>query len=255
LAARLFRTVVQETTKQHRLFRTVVQETTNKSVRQGPSKRGQAEMNPVLKQKQMEHSTRVKLSIAACALVMAASTADAGANINPAPQATQVEAEVLTKIRAYCIRSWQNAGIARQEWEDCTQDVFQRLLENLDASEVKVAITNRDSTERRELNRSIWATAQRRRRAVRHSSIVDDNAQETAIDPWPERMQALDQVRSAISDPEANLNGTQKEIVNRWSQGESIAAIASTLELSAARVSDEKYKAISKIRKYLGVTA
>jgi RNA polymerase sigma factor (sigma-70 family) len=204
--------------------------------------------------KQIEHSTRVKLSIAACALVMAASAADATTDLHRVSQTAQVDSAALTKIRAYCIRSWQNAGIARQDWEDCTQDVFQRLLKNLNPHEVNFAIAERDSTERRELNRSIWATAQRRRRAVRHACLVEDDAGETPSDPWPERMQALEEVRSAVTAAEANLNVTQQEIVNRWSNGESIATIASTLNLSAARVSDEKYKALSKLRKYLGVT-
>lgn len=208
-------------------------------------------MNHGLKPK--EHSARVKLSLAACALVMAASAADADMKL--VEPTGQVEAAVLTKIRAYCIRSWQNAGIQRQDWEDCTQDVFFRVLSNLTPSEIKIAITDREATERRELNRAIWATAQRWRRAVRHSSIVDDDARATTDDPWPERMQAVEQVHEAVVSEAANLSGTQQEIVDRWSNGESIATIAATLKMSPARVSDEKYNALQKLRTYLGVNA
>jgi DNA-directed RNA polymerase specialized sigma24 family protein len=203
--------------------------------------------------KTLEHSARMKLSLAACALVMAASTADADQATSEQPN--QVEAAVLTKIRAYCIRSWQNAGVQRQDWDDCTQDVFSRVLTNLTASQVKIAITDRDATERRELNRAIWATAQRWRRAVRHSSIVDDDARAVSSDPWPERMEAVAKVREAVVSEEANLSDTQQEIVDRWSHGESIASIASSLKLSPARVSDEKYKALQKLRTCLEVNA
>lgn len=207
-------------------------------------------------QKQMDRSARAKFSIAACALVMAASAADARQDTSHAPaasQTAQVEAAALTKIRAYCIRSWQNAGINRQDWDDCTQDVFSRVLESLSSTEVETAIAERDSIERRELNRAIWATAQRSRRAVRHAELADEFARDASADPWPERKQTIDQVLAAVAAPAANLSGTQQEIVGRWSNGESIAAIATTLELSPARVSDEKYKALLKLRSFLGV--
>jgi hypothetical protein len=48
------------------------------------------------------------------------------------------------------------------------------------------------------------------------------------------------------------LSSTQREIVSRWSDGESIAE---SLKLSPARISDEKYKAIQKLRQHFGTDA
>lgn len=63
-------------------------------------------------------------------------------------------------------------------------------------------------------------------------------------------MESLAQVRNAVDGDEARLSPTQREIVARWSDGESISAIAESLKLSPARISDEKYKAIQKLRQH-----
>ena len=153
-----------------------------------------------------EPSARLRLSLAACALVVATSTADVSAQMASSAAAGAAaigqvsESVVLRKIQAYCTRSWMNAGINRQEWEDCTQDVYLRLLDSLSRERLLRAIEDSESDERRELNRAIWATSQRRRRAHRHSPLADDLSRETESDPWPARMETLDRVYEAI-DP------------------------------------------------------
>ena len=90
----------------------------------------------------------IRLSLAACALVVATSAAEpssaqAATGIAAAATAavSQVsESVVLKKIQAYCSRSWQNAGINHQEWSDCTQQVFARLLERVDRDRLLIAI-------------------------------------------------------------------------------------------------------------------
>ena len=166
-----------------------------------------------------------------------------------------VDNETLVAIQAYCCRSWQNGGIAKQDWDDCTQEVFERLLGSLRADQVKTAITERDSEERRELHRAIWAAAQRRRRAKQHATFFDDDTWQTPSDPWPEKNERLAQVHSAIDAPAANLPPRQKEIVTRWSKGDAREAIAADLGLSPERVSDEKYKALQKLRQHFGTTS
>lgn len=208
-----------------------------------------------------DQTSRLRLSLAACALVVATSAAEpsaqaAGSVAAAASAVGQVsEAAVLKKIRAYCTRSWMNAGIARQEWDDSTQDVYLRLLTSLGRDRIYKAIEAPDSDERRELNRAIWATSQRRRRAQRHASLMDDGVKEVETDPWPAKMESLNQVRQAIDAPDARLSPTQREIVTRWSNGEPISGIADEMKLSPARVSDEKYKAIQKLRSHLAPTA
>ncbi|MDA0809811.1 MAG: sigma-70 family RNA polymerase sigma factor [Planctomycetota bacterium] len=205
----------------------------------------------------------IRLSLAACALVVATSAAEpssAQAATGMAAAATAVvsqvsESVILKNIRAYCSKSWQNAGISHQEWSDCTQQVFARLLERVDRDRMLVAIEDAESPERRELNRAIWATSQRSRREKRYSSLEFAESQSENHDPWPAKMESLAQIKNVLDGENCRLSPTQREIVARWSDGESISAIAESLKLSPARISDEKYKAIQKLRQHFGTDA
>ena len=204
-------------------------------------------------------ASKLRLSLAACALVVATSAGEpaaqaaSGAVAAASAAVGQIsESTLLRKIQAYCTQSWRNAGIKHQEWSDCTQQVFARLLERIPLDRLLIAIEDPESLERRELNRAIWATSQRSRREKKHSPLDDSASRPEEQDAWPAKMDALAQVQQAVSGDEARLSPTQREIVTRWSDGESIAAIAESLELSPARISDEKYKAIQKLRRYFG---
>jgi DNA-binding CsgD family transcriptional regulator len=210
----------------------------------------------------LETRSAIRLSLAACALVVATSAAEptvqAATGVAAAATAavSQVsESVILKKIRAYCSKSWQNAGISHQEWADCTQQVFSRLLERVDRDSLLTAIEDAESPERRELNRAIWATSQRSRREKKYSSLEFAESPSEKHDPWPAKMESLNQVRNAVGSEDARLSPTQREIVSRWSDGESISAIAESLQLSPARISDEKYKAIQKLRQHFGSDA
>lgn len=199
----------------------------------------------------------IRLSLAACALVVATSAVEPAAQAASGVVAAATaavgnvsEAVVLRKIRAYCSRSWQNAGINHQEWSDCTQQVFARLLERIDRDRFLIAIEDPESPERRELNRAIWATSQRSRREKKYSSLEYCVSQSENSDPWPAKLESLARVREAVVNEDVRLSSTQQEIVSRWSDGESISSIAETLKLAPARISDEKYKAIQKLRRH-----
>lgn len=204
-------------------------------------------------------SRRLRLSLAACALFMAASTGDpsvsmaggAVAAIAGAGAGKLMECGALRKVEAYCVRSWRNAGVGPQDWSDCTQDVLIRVLERAGRDGLVIAILDPDSDERRELNRAIWATAQRWRRAVRPAAIGEQNTPVATEDPWPARMGDFERVRQAVDSGAVPLSSTQREILRRWAAGASIAAIADALNLTRARVSDEKYKAVRKLRDHL----
>jgi DNA-binding CsgD family transcriptional regulator len=222
-----------------------------------PADSGKSVKDPV------DTRSAIRLSLAACALVVATSAAEPAstqAATGMAAAATAAvsqvsESVVLKKIRAYCSRSWQNAGISHQEWSDCTQQVFARLLERVDRDRLLIAIEDSESPERRELNRAIWATSQRSRREKKYSSLEFAESHSKNNDAWPAKIESLNQVRSAVNGEDARLSPTQREIVTRWSDGESISAIAECLKLSPARISDEKYKAIQKLRQHFGTDA
>lgn len=181
-----------------------------------------------------------RLQFAACAVAMAASVS--GALASPA------ESQALDSIERYCAASWRTAGINRQDWPDCTQQVFIELLERLSRDQVPTAIADAQSEERRELNRSIWCIAQRWRRAPRLYSLDPRGPAEPAAQS-DRPVSEWDEVAEAAAEC---LTDQQRRIVGLYAQGWSINEIATELNLSAARASDEKYKAVQKLRRTLG---
>ncbi|MFP6764713.1 MAG: sigma-70 family RNA polymerase sigma factor, partial [Planctomycetaceae bacterium] len=204
-----------------------------------------------------EPSTRLRLSLAACALVVATSTAEAtvrpatGIQADAAIAGQLSESAILRKVQSYCLRSWLNAGIPRQDWDDCTQDVYLRLLSRLPGNELSIAIDEPDSVARRELNRAVWATSQRCRRARVHTSLTTETPSPTGPVTYPEHSESVQLIRHAIESADSNLSPIQRQIVTQWSNGEAIRTIAENLSMSPARVSDDKYKAIQKLRRRL----
>lgn len=182
------------------------------------------------------------MQFAACAVAMAASVGGA--------LAPSGEAQALDSIERYCSASWRTAGIARQDWPDCTQAVFMELLERLSREQVPTAISDAQSEERRELNRSIWCITQRWRRAPRLYTLDPHGPSQPTVSP----NKAKDDEWAAIAETAADcLSEQQRKIVGLFAEGWSIQEIATELDLSPARASDEKYKAVQKLRRSLGL--
>jgi hypothetical protein len=55
-------------------------------------------------------------------------------------------------------------------------------------------------------------------------------------------------VQEAIESDAAGLTAIQRCVIDLWATGHSISDISSNLGVPSRRVSDEKYKAISKLR-------
>jgi len=202
-------------------------------------------------------SARLRFSLAACALVVATSTTEAsrqsasGFHADTSVAGQPDEAGHLKKIQAYCIRSWQNAGILQQEWDDCTQDVYLRLFSRLSRHQLSTAVNEPESSARRELNRAIWATSQKRRRARSHTSLAEDVSEPIIPGQCSDQSESIQLIRQAIQSETSKLTPIQRRIIDQWADGEPIRAIARQLSMSSARVSDEKYKAIQKLRHHL----
>ena len=161
------------------------------------------------------------------------------------------EAKAVQAVEQYCNASWNNAHIARQDWDDCTQETFKRLLERVSRNQLVQAIADAKSRERRELIRCIWCTEHSRRRSKRHYSlnseeIPDKRSGQTSFP------QTLDEIREVVQDSAIRLTPRQRKILTQWLDGDSIPEIAENLAISHARVSDEKYKALRKLRRILG---
>jgi DNA-directed RNA polymerase specialized sigma24 family protein len=190
-------------------------------------------------------STARKLSLAACAVAVAATVGSAAR--------AEDESGTLENIQKYCTASWRNAGISQQDWDDCTQQAITFLLERVPRTRLPHTMANDRSDERRELNRAIWRTAQRWRRAPRHVSLDEftshDRPADHSASPCSEESEAA---RALAEDC---LSTRQQHILKLWGDGWSIGEIASQLDLSPSRASDEKYKALRKLRSRLAPVA
>ena len=159
------------------------------------------------------------------------------------------ESGAIDSINRYCQASWRNARIAPQDWEECTQQTFAELLDRVSRDRWSEAIENKNSSERRELNRSIWRIAQRWRRAPRPRHGSTELLAAQASSPRNDLDEpGLDDVLQALSSPDTGLSSRQQDVMRRWIDGNTVAEIATDLDLPPARVSDEKYKAIRKLR-------
>lgn len=187
-------------------------------------------------------------SLAACAVVVAASL---GSTAEATVQDPELEeSSAVEQISRYCSTSWRNAGIGPRDWSDCTQEAFAELLSRVERRDLVTAIGRPDSEERRELNRSIWCTIQRWRRSRRLASLGDVEVRD-ARDENPSRVLEREDDQRLLEQARSKLNGRQNRILGEWLDGRAIAEIADDLEASPARVSDEKYKAIRRLRRTL----
>src|SRR5215207_2670192 len=73
----------------------------------------------------------------------------ASASGNSAPAARAV-----TDISKYCQTCWRNARLPADRWQDCTQEVFVRLLERVDADKWGTVLVDDETLERREFLRA-----------------------------------------------------------------------------------------------------
>ena len=158
------------------------------------------------------------------------------------------ESEVVQQIQRYCTVSWRNANVPRTEWADCSQQLFCELLQRVPRRYLDLAIAQGESEERRELNRAIWRIIKRHRRsevgAPLHFGWRDPSHSGRA-------KELDDLLADVIQSGRRELSARQLCIVQMTSEGYTIVDIAKHLGITVARVSDEKYRSIRKIRETL----
>lgn len=189
-------------------------------------------------------SSNRNLKLAACAVAVAAVMG--GSN-----SATASELESIDKIERYCTVSWRNAGISQQEWDDCTQQALVELFDCISREGLSKAVENVESDERRELNRTVWRTVQRWRRRPRPLAFDESRiGNDRAAFHCDETENAWEQIASVS---ESCLSRRQQQILSMMRDGWRVGEIAAELQIPQARVSDEKYKAIVKLRAVLEI--
>src|SRR6516165_7866836 len=123
--------------------------------------------------------------------------------IGPSPAAVSVQAGAITGISRYCSTCWRHARLPHDAWDDCTQDVFCRLLERV-SPEAWDRILAQEGDERRELIRAVDAVKKRNQRARKVAPLMQDV---TAKDAGG----SLD--RAAIGHASSVLSDRQKKII------------------------------------------
>jgi RNA polymerase sigma factor (sigma-70 family) len=164
-----------------------------------------------------------------------------GKTFQPGPDAIQ-------DISRYCQACWRNARLHPDSWSDCTQEVLVRLLQTVEADRWD-SLLKAENEDRREFLRAIDAVKKRTQRSRKYSSLIDDDvaAQHASDSNRNELREELDTVSSSV------LSSRQQRILQLTREGYGIPEIAQDMQMSTDRVSDEKYKAIRKLRKELKV--
>jgi RNA polymerase sigma factor (sigma-70 family) len=160
------------------------------------------------------------------------------------PEAT---VHAVNEISRYCTACWRNARLAPDCWNDCTQDVLARLLQRIQP-EGWDRVFKIEGDERREFLRAIDTVKKRAQRA-RKWGLADE-------DMVADRHDALERSRASERDAVEQaavelLSPRQQRIMQLSFEGWSVQEIADELTVGPERVSDEKYKAIRKLRAHL----
>ena len=187
---------------------------------------------------------------------LAASGRTCAAAVEQSAQMTQglqpsLDEATIRSIARYCNVCWRNARVPADDWPDCTQQVLTRLLERLEPDHWALALVNDDSDTRREFVRAIDTVKKRAQRAKQYSELAAD-VPDHRDDPDGQKADLREQVNRAAADV---LSPRQQRIVELCAGGWNVPEIATALNTTPERVSDEKYKAIRKLRTHLGVDA
>jgi len=178
------------------------------------------------------------------AMVLGTALSALGSGTAVAAPAGEISPGEINQVNRYCSACWRNAHVPVDRWPDCTQEVFRRLLDRV-APAGWGQLLARESEERRELIRAIDAVKKSTIRESKRTSplvgIVADHRQS--------KEERLAEDRDAVTHASSRvLSSRQQNILQRAFAGSSVHDIAREMNLTPERVSDEKYKAIRKLR-------
>ena len=163
-------------------------------------------------------------------------------------QATEATGRAVSDMGRYCTTCWRNARLPMDAWGDCTQEVFSRLLERV-PTQAWTLVLKDEGQERREFLRAIDAVKKRTQRARKYTGSLDGVADRREL-----HGRSVDDERAAVREAaEEVLTPRQQRILKMSCEGWSVHETAEELKLSPERVSDEKYKAVRKLRAHLAV--
>jgi RNA polymerase sigma factor (sigma-70 family) len=146
----------------------------------------------------------------------------------------------------YCTTCWRNARLPIDHWGDCTQEVFSRMLERV-PTDAWTRVLQDEGEEHREFLRAIDAVKKRTQRARKAVGSLDGVADRREL-----HTRFVEDERAAVREAaEEVLTARQQRILQMSCEGWSVQEMADELQLPPERVSDEKYKAVRKLRSHL----
>jgi RNA polymerase sigma factor (sigma-70 family) len=165
-----------------------------------------------------------------------------------APAAPEATLRAVTDMSRYCTTCWRNARLHPDCWTDCTQEVFSRLLERV-TPDAWDRVLQAEGEERREFLRAIDTVKKRTQRSRKWAG----SEMEQVADPRDRQDTRLADDREVVRQAAREvLSPRQQRILQMSFEGWSVHEIADELRLPPERVSDEKYKAVRKLRQHLG---
>ena len=164
-----------------------------------------------------------------------------------AAEAKHPPADAVTDISKYCQVCWRNARLDPDSWPDCTQEVLVRLLQTVEPDKWAGLLKQDENEDRREFLRAIDAVKKRTQRARKATGLADDVA-DRRYAPEAARNELHEELEKVSHKV---LSQRQRRILALTFDGWSVPEIAEELATTVERVSDEKYKAIRKLRKEL----
>jgi DNA-directed RNA polymerase specialized sigma24 family protein len=181
------------------------------------------------------------------AMVLGTALSALGPATGLASETRETTVRTVNDLSRYCTTCWRNAHLNPSCWNDCTQEVLSRLLERV-TPHAWSRVLQDEGDERREFLRAIDTVKKRSQRSRKWSSA----AIETAPDRHAGRERALAEDRETVRQAaEELLTPRQQRILQMCLDGWQVHDIARELRTGAERVSDEKYKAICKLRSHL----
>ncbi len=181
------------------------------------------------------------------AMVLGTALATSPARAAASTATAAPSSKAVTDISKYCQTCWRNARLPADRWQDCTQAVFVRLLERVEAEKWGTVLVDSETDERREFLRAIDAVKKRTQRARKFAALSPD-----LPDRHPVANTTRDD-RDAVAKVAAEqLSPRQRRILELTADGWPVPEIAAELATTVERVSDEKYKAIKKLQHHFG---
>jgi RNA polymerase sigma factor (sigma-70 family) len=182
------------------------------------------------------------------AVVLGTALTVGAAPVQAAASSPQQEAtlKAIQDMDRYCTACWRNARLPATCWDDCTQEVFRRLLQRVPTAAWSDLLKS-EGPERKEFLRAIDAVKKRTQRARKFSGTLDGVAdgREAEAHRLADDREIVRQAAQEV------LTSRQQQILQLSFEGWSVHQIAEELTVAPERVSDEKYKAIRKLRDHL----